>query len=288
MEKKKDRSDRIIEKLREMTVEGQSAPLSSGKVMLVREEVLELLDALQDTVQEELRTYREINDRRAKILADAKADAERILFEAERSASRIRVTKHREDEPSGFLLEDMDKEERETLRTANDIYAASLIYTDEMLTEVDHFMADAVERIDEEYRKMQASLKEKQRAISENKAELVRSLNDLTQNDRYAQLVELSDLLAVELYREKQKQRARDKEKEGQLEIQFDQDEPGPEEGGPEEDQDLLSDRPGAARVKRRPRPVINPDRTEKKIRVESHAEKEAGSRGVKALSPKD
>ena len=271
--KQKDRSDSIIEKLREMIAEGQSAPLSTNKVMIVREEALDLLNLLQDTVREELRIYREVNDRRAKIINDAREDAERILFEAERSASRIRVTKHREDEPVGYSLEDMDKEQRETLRTANDIYAASLIYTDEMLTEVDHFMADSVEKIEQEYMKMRATLREKQKAISNNKAELVRSLNDLTQNDRYSQLIELSELLSVELYREKQKQRALDRERESQMEIQFDL----PEQEEPESNTAAVSFEPEPAAAKR-PRPVINPDRTEKKIRVESHAKKEGGA----------
>ncbi len=272
--KQKDRSDSIIEKLREMIAEGQSAPLSTNKVMIVREEALDLLNLLQDTVREELRIYREVNDRRAKIINDAREDAERILFEAERSASRIRVTKHREDEPVGYSLEDMDKEQRETLRTANDIYAASLIYTDEMLTEVDHFMADSVEKIEQEYMKMRSTLREKQKAISNNKAELVRSLNDLTQNDRYSQLIELSELLSVELYREKQKQRALDRERESQMEIQFDL----PDQEEPESTAPGASFEAEPAAAVKRPRPVINPDRTEKKIRVESHARKEGGA----------
>jgi len=283
----RDRADSIIEKLREMIEEGQSAPLSSGKVILVREEALDLLDLLQDTVQEELKTYREVNDKRAKLLQEAREDAERILFEAERSASRIRVTKHKEDEPVGFSLEAMSREERDALHTANDIYAASMIYTDEMLTEVDHFMADAVDKIEQEYMKMRATLREKQKAISENKAELVRSLNDLSQNDRYAQLVELSELLSVELYREKLKQRARDKEKESQMEIHFDetQSDMGLDGADPR-----LSDKTidlGAVKSAnpKRPRPVINPDRTEKKIRVDSHAQREGNPRRVKKAS---
>ena len=245
MRKEKDRTEAVLERLREMIEEGPNAPLSSGKVMLVREEALELLDILQDTVREELRIYREVNDKRAKLLEDARHEAEKILYEAERSASRIRVTKRREGEPLSFSLQDMEADERKTLRTANDIYAASLIYTDEMLTEVDHLLTDAEGRIEEEYRKMLSTLREKKKAITDNKTELIRSLNDLSQEDRYAQLVEIADLLSVELYREKQRQQSL--KQEGQLEIQFDTEDP---------------DTP----------PGYNPDRTEVKIEVESHA----------------
>ncbi|MBR6171557.1 MAG: hypothetical protein IKQ49_00060 [Eubacterium sp.] len=248
MRKEKDRTEAILEKLREMIEEGPNAPLSSGKVMLVREEALELLDHLQDTVRKELSVYREVNDKRAKLLEDARHEAEKILYEAERSASRIRVTKRRDGEPLSFSLSEMEADERKTLRTANDIYAASLIYTDEMLTEVDHLLTDAEGRIEEEYRKMLSTLREKKKAISDNKSELIRSLNDLTPDDRYAQLLEIADLLSVELYREKQRQLSL--KQEGQMEIQFD----------PEDAEDL---------------PGYNPDRTEVKIEVESHAKRE-------------
>ncbi len=260
MGRDKDRSEAIIERLREMIEDGPGAPLSSGKVMLVREEALELLNSLEDTVREELRTYREVNDKRARLLQEAKDEAEQILYEAEHSASRIRVTKRREGEPLNFSLRDMEQEERQMLRTANDIYAASLIYTDEMLTEVDHLMSEAVEKIEEEYMKMRSTLREKKKAISDNKTELIKSLNELTREDRYAQLLEIADLLSVELYREKQRQLSN--KQEGQLEIQFD-----PENG---------------------PDPDINPDRTEVKIEVESHAQREAGKGERKAVSKKD
>ena len=218
----KDRSVTIIEEMRSRVVEGQSFPLQPAKVVLPREELIELLDLLEGTVKEELKAYREVTDKRAKILSDAKKEAEKIIFEAEKSASRIRVTKRREGEPLNFSPAEMDAEEKKALRTAGDIYAASLIYTDEMLTEVDHLLADAFDQLDQEYKAMQGMLQSKKQAIAENKSELLRSLNSLTKEDRYAQIMELSQLLSVELYREKQKQKAKEREKASQLEIQFD------------------------------------------------------------------
>ncbi len=289
----KDRSDMIIEKLREMIEEGPGAPLSPGKVVVVRSEAVDLLDTLQDTIHKEMVTYREISDRKAKILQDARDEAERILSEAERGASRIRVTKRRDGEPLSFSLQDMDPDDRKSLRTANDIYAASLIYTDEMLTEADHLISDAVDKIEQEYMKMRATLKEKKRAISENKTELIRSLNSLTQEDRYSQLLEIADLLSEELYLEKKKQLA--KEQEGQMEIHFDKDlvpeQLGGDQDAPSHDKKDRKETPAgdAGEVKaKRVRPAINPDRTQKKIEVESHAAKEARPRGTKTIHKKD
>ena len=264
----KDRSVAIIEEMRSRVKEGQSFPLQPAKVVLPREEMLELLDQLEGTVREELKAYREVTDRRAKILNDTKKEAEKILFEAEKSASRIRVTKRREGEPLNFSPSEMDAEEKKALRTAGDIYAASLIYTDEMLTEVDHLLADAFDQLDQEYKAMQGMLQDKMNAITENKTELLRSLNSLTRDDRYAQIMELSQLLSVELYREKQKQRAREKEKASQMEIRFDGEESlGVQPDDPQKEERIPVNTDGSPINPDRnavgtDRPAINPDRT--------------------------
>ena len=264
----KDRSVAIIEEMRSRVKEGQSFPLQPAKVVLPREEMLELLDQLEGTVREELKAYREVTDRRAKILNDTKKEAEKILFEAEKSASRIRVTKRREGEPLNFSPAEMDAEEKKALRTAGDIYAASLIYTDEMLTEVDHLLADAFDQLDQEYKAMQGMLQDKMNAITENKTELLRSLNSLTRDDRYAQIMELSQLLSVELYREKQKQRAREKEKASQMEIRFDGEESlGVQPDDPQKEERIPVNTDGSPIDPDRnavgtDRPAINPDRT--------------------------
>ena len=261
----KDRSVAIIDEIRKRVVEGQNFPLQPSKVVLAREELIDLLDSLEGTVREELKAYREVTDRRAKILNDAKKEAEKIIFEAEKSASRIRVTKRRDGEPLNFSPAEMDAEEKKALRTAGDIYAASLIYTDEMLTEVDHLLADAYDKLDQEYKLMQGMLQAKKEAISENKAELLRSLNSLTKEDRYAQIMELSQLLSVELYREKEKQRAIEREKASQMEIQFDLE--GSDTEAAENIPGFNSDRTPVKQEKKPEqvssnRPAINPDRT--------------------------
>ena len=261
----KDRSVAIIDEIRNRVVEGQNFPLQPSKVVLAREELIDLLDSLEGTVREELKAYREVTDRRAKILNDAKKEAEKILYEAEKSASRIRVTKRREGEPMNFSPAEMNAEEKKALRTAGDIYAASLIYTDEMLTEVDHLLADAYDKLDQEYKLMQGMLQAKKEAISENKAELLRSLNSLTKEDRYAQIMELSQLLSVELYREKEKQRAIEREKASQMEIQFDLE--GSDTEAAENIPGFNPDRTPVKQEKKPEqvssnRPTINPDRT--------------------------
>jgi hypothetical protein len=129
---------------------------------------------------------------------------------------------------SGFRADDLDDEEKLALRTAHDIYAASVMYTDEMLTEVTDVVAEAYDIINNQYGRMVSVLEEKAKLIEDNKAELMSGLRELSKEDRYSQIMELSQLLANELYNEKKRQRDIEEFEARQLEVQ-------PEEEYPED-----------------------------------------------------
>ncbi len=213
------RSDQIIDKLRDMIMNGQSMPLSTGKVVVNRDEAVTLLSELENIVNGELKIYREVNDRRGKIITEAKKEAEDIVYEAEQTASRIRVTKRISNFGSAYRASDLDRDERRALRTANDIYAASIIYTDEMLTEVNDMVAQAYDLMTNQYERTIKTLEDKARQIAENKAELMSNLKELSKDERYSQILELSNLLANELYNEKVK--AREMEKNGGYQMEL-------------------------------------------------------------------
>lgn len=206
------RTEQIIEKLVDMVENGQSVPLATGKVMVNKDEMIRLIREMESIVQGELRIYRDVNDRKGKILTDAKKEAEDILYEAEQSASRIRVTKRMSSVPA-FRTSELDYEDKQALRTAGDIYAASLIYTDEMLTEVNDLIADSYDLIAKQYDAMVHTLEEKARIIATNKAELMGNLKEMSKEERYAQILELSQLLSNELYNERIKLRNQEEAK---------------------------------------------------------------------------
>ena len=205
------RSEVIINKLIDMIENGQGVPLAAGKVMVNKDETTLMLRELKSIVEGELKVYREVNDRKGKIINDAKKEAEEIVYEAEKSASRIRVTKHVSSVGTGFRASDLNSDEKAALRTASDIYAASLIYTDEMLTEVNDVIAQAYDIINNQYGRMVEALEEKAKLVSDNKAELMASLKELSKEERYTQILDLSQLLSLELYREREKARELEK-----------------------------------------------------------------------------
>ena len=247
----KGRAELLLEGLKTRIKDAPSQTMHQENAVLDREELLRLVENISEVVKNELNTYREVNDKRARIIKEAKEEAEEILYQAERTASRIRVTKRKDTEPPSFRASDLEKDEKDSLRMASDIYAASLIYTDEMLTEVDHLVADSYEKIEQEYARMRSTLRQKIEDIAENKAELMSNLNGLQANDRYAQILELSELLSVELYNERQKAMAREREERAQMRFILNED----------EETEVKQDNA---------RPPISPDRTAVKIEQES------------------
>lgn len=242
----KGRAEILLEGLKTRIKDAPSSTFNNDKAVLDRQELLSLVDKISEVVVTELSNCREITDKRARIIKEAKDEAEEILYQAERTASRIRVTKRRDGEPPSFRASDLSSDEKQALRTASDIYAASLIYTDEMLTEVDHLVSDSYEKIEQEYSRMRSTLRKKIEDISENKAELMSNLNGLKANDRYSQILELSELLSEELYKEREKAMAKEREEKAQMKLE-------------------LSENEGSNK-KESARPPISPDRTAVKI----------------------
>ena len=250
------RSEVIINKLIDMIENGQGVPLAAGKVMVNKDETALMLRELKSIVEGELKVYREVNDRKGKIINDAKKEAEEIVYEAEKSASRIRVTKHVSSVGTGFRASDLNSDEKAALRTASDIYAASLIYTDEMLTEVNDVIAQAYDIINNQYGRMVETLEEKAKLVSDNKAELMASLKELSKEERYTQILDLSQLLSLELYREREKARELEKNGSYQMEMQLEIGEDVTQEETKEDKQ----------------------EETHEKMRQETREEKNAGS----------
>ena len=199
------RTSQIIHRLINSIENGQSVPLSTGKVMVNKDEMLLMLRELESVMEGELKVYRDVNDRKGKIITDAKKEAEDIIYEAEQTASRIRVTKRVSTIGGGFRADKLDNEDKMALRTATDIYAASLIYTDEMLTEVNDLLSQAYDYVNKQYGRMLSDLEQKANIIANNKAELMSNLKELSREDRYEQILELAQLLSNELYSERQR-----------------------------------------------------------------------------------
>ncbi len=218
----KSRTKEIIERLQMIIDAAPSVPLATGKVSIYKDEVQALLSELSTQMDMEIKTYHEVNDRKGKIISEAKKEAERIILEAEHSASRMRVTKHTTGvAPVDYSM--LSDEERGALGNANEIYAASLIYTDEMLAEVTDMISDAYHNIRSDYEVILQVLEEKLNVINNNRAELMEGLQEMDPDDRNQQMLEIGQLLSSELYNSRMKARMNpDEYQDGSIQLSLD------------------------------------------------------------------
>lgn len=218
----RSRTKEIIDRLQVILNNASPVPLASGKVMVYKEEMQSLLIELASQIDMELRTYHEVNDRKGKIINEAKKEAEKIIYEAEHSASRMRVTK-RATKVAPFKYENLNEEEISALGNANEIYAASLIYTDEMLSEVTNLISDAYHNIRSDYEIILQVLDEKLNTILSNREELMTGLQEMEVEDRSQQILEIGQLLSAELYDTRMKARMNsDEYEDGSVQLSLD------------------------------------------------------------------
>lgn len=195
----KSRTKDIIDRLQSILDTASPVPLASGKVTIYKDEVQSLLTELASQIEIELKTYHEVNDRKGKIINEAKKEAEKIIFEAEHSASRMRVNK-RTTNVAPINYEELTEEERGALTNANEIYGASLIYTDEMLNEVNQLIETAYQNVQTDYQMILQNMEQKMSIIAANRAELMEGLQEMDTADRSQQIIEIGHLLSDELY----------------------------------------------------------------------------------------
>lgn len=75
-------------------------------------------------------------------------------------------------------------------RKAEDVYAASILYSDEALRNVCDIMQDACDAMHEIYEKMDEALKKEKREVRRDQSDLRRSLEELKDSKKYLDIIE--------------------------------------------------------------------------------------------------
>lgn len=92
-------------------------------------------------------------------------------------------------------------------RKAEDIYAASVMYTDEALSRVQELMKEANAAVQQIYTDMDKNLKEQEELVKKNQLELKSQLQDLRDTEKYLKLIEDRNR---EIQKEKEKGKSRE------------------------------------------------------------------------------
>lgn len=75
-------------------------------------------------------------------------------------------------------------------RKAEDVYAASVMYTDEALSRVQDIMKEAKQSVQEIYAELDKSMKEQEELVKKNQLELKSQLQDMVDTEKYLKLIE--------------------------------------------------------------------------------------------------
>ncbi len=165
--------DKLEKVLRDIHVLiSRSESYSQDRIIVNKQEMFGLIDRLNASIYEIMEEYELTKQSRDKAEREHKKQGDKIIWDASRKAE--------------------------------DIYAASVMYTDEALNHIQSIMEESTQQIREVQDAMIRELEEKKQIVRTNQLELKSQLQDLVDTEKYLLLIE-----------ERNKEIEREKEKHG-------------------------------------------------------------------------
>ena len=146
------RMEQIIEEIEEYVDHCKPAPLSSGKILVNKEELMELISELRSKTPEEIKRYQKIISNKDAILADAQAKADEIIAQAQIQTNEL-VSEHQIMQQAYAKANEIvmlaTKNAQEMLdkatEDANSIRMGAIAYTDDLLNTIESVIANSME-----------------------------------------------------------------------------------------------------------------------------------------------
>lgn len=177
------RIEQLIEDIYEFVESCRMQPLSSTKVIVPKDELYDLLDELRLRTPDEIKRYQKIISNRDAIIADAEEKAEAILAEAREHSKELineneimQQAYYQANELIMQASEEAERIRREANEEAQQIRTGALIYSNDILTEVQRVLAAAYESASAKYDSFIGTLKSNLDILSSNKKELTEQL----------------------------------------------------------------------------------------------------------------
>lgn len=153
-----DNVERILREFHILISKGEPYENSSDQVIVSKEKALELLNQLAYSMSDMLEEYEATARSRDKKERDAKRRREEIL--------------------------------RNANHAAEDVYAASVLYSDEALGRIQNIMQDANDEMEKLFSVVRKEMRQRQQIVRENQLELKSTLEDLKDTDKYRKIIE--------------------------------------------------------------------------------------------------
>ena len=177
------RIEQLIEDIYEFVESCRMQPLSSTKVIVPKDELYDLLDELRLRTPDEIKRYQKIISNRDAIIADAEEKAETILKQTREKAKDL-LNEHEIMQQAYYQANEMimqaseeaDRIRRDASEEADQIRTGALVYSNDVLTEVERVLANAYDTAISRYDGFIGTLKNNLEIINNNKRELSEQL----------------------------------------------------------------------------------------------------------------
>lgn len=166
-----DKMERILKQIHVVLAEGETIPEKPGKVLVDRDEVFSVLEQLNVIVNDMMEEYELTSQARELAQRRSEKKGEEMI---------ARVTSQ-----------------------ADDVYAASLIYTDEALAGIQRLMNDALAASRRIWSQVTENIEKEQRRVREDQMELREQLQDFKDSNKYITMIEECNREREKLEKEK-------------------------------------------------------------------------------------
>jgi len=153
-----DNTERVLRNFHVLLSKSEPVPNNPGKVIVEKQQVLDLLAELNTCIYGIMDEYEMTARSRDKAEREFHRQGDQIIWEASRKAE--------------------------------DVYAASVMYTEEALSRISDIIKNAASGMEEIYRVMGDKLEEEQKHVSSNQSELKATLRELRDTEKYLRLIE--------------------------------------------------------------------------------------------------
>ncbi|NLL73352.1 MAG: ATPase [Clostridiales bacterium] len=175
--------EQLIEDIYEFIESCRMQPLSSTKVIVPKDELYDLLDELRLRTPDEIKRYQKIIANRDAIIADAEKKSEQILVQARENAKEL-LNEHEIMQQAYYEANEMimqasqeaDRLRREAQEEADQIRTGALVYSNEILSELEKVVSNTYEVSASKYDSFLNSLQSNLEIVRHNKQELMEQL----------------------------------------------------------------------------------------------------------------
>ena len=153
-----EKTERVLRDIHVLFSKAEPFEGSAINVVVNKNDVMELLKELNSCMYDMMDEYELTSRSQAKAKREMKKEGDDIIFES--------------------------------TRKAEDIYAASVMYTDNTLNQIQDIMKEAIEKFDKIYDETKDKVDKEVREVKKNQSDLKASLSDLIDTQKYLHLIE--------------------------------------------------------------------------------------------------